>query len=117
MGTHPKQKGMIFLREGCSNSASLVSARLAFSRKRHKPLERFPAERTKVVTMVAPLNKCGLEMFLSLIFLKFRSGLSALRSWTSIESSSVSAEHKATPYNSSEFWMGEVECFRVCGWI
>ena len=48
-------------------------------------------------------------MFLSLIFLKFSCSLSALRSWTSVESSLVSAEHKVTPKNSSEFWMDEVE--------
>ena len=28
----------------------------------------------------------------------------------SVESSLVFAEHKATPNNSSEFWMDEVEC-------
>ena len=75
---------------------------------------RHPAKQTKVVTMGAPLNKYGLEMFLSLIFLKFRSGLSALWSWTSIESSSVSTEHKAIPNNSSEYWMDEVECDLWC---
>ena len=46
----------------------------------------------------------------SLIIFKFRSGLSALWKWTSVESSSVSAEHNATPNNSSDFWMDEVEC-------
>ena len=75
---------------------------------------QLPTEQTKRVSIVAPLNKYGLEMFLSLIFLKFRSGLSALRSWTSVERSSVSAEHKATPNNSSELWMDEVECGLWC---
>ena len=62
--------------------------------------------------MGAPLNKYGLERFLSLIFLKL--GLSSLQSWTFVESSSVSAEHKATPNNSSEFWIDEVECDLRC---
>ena len=100
---------MIFLWERCSNSASLMSARLAFSRKHYKPLVQLPAKWTKVVTMGAPLNKYGLKMFLSLIFLKFRSGLSALQSWTSVESSSVYTEHKATPNNSSVFGIDEIE--------
>ena len=60
--------------------------------------------------MGAPLSKHGLEMFLSLIFLRFWSGLSALRSLASVESSSVSSDHKATPNNSSKVWMDEVEC-------
>ena len=87
-----------------------MSARMAFLKKRHKPFVRLPSERAKVVTMGAALSKYGLEMFLFLIFLKFRSGLSALWSWTSVESCSVSAEHKATYNNSSEFGMDEVEC-------
>ena len=114
METRPAQKDMIFLREGCSNSAKLMSARLAFSRKRHMPLVRLPVERTKMVTMSAPLNKYGLEIFLSLIFWKFKSGLRALRSWTSVESSSVSTEHKATPNNSSGFGIAESECDLWC---
>ena len=105
---------MIFLREECSNSASLMTTLLAFSRKRHKPLVQLPAAQTKVVTMGAPLNKYGLEMFSSLIFWKFRSGLSALQSWMSVESSSVSAENKASPNNSSEFGIAEAECDLWC---
>ena len=49
----------------------------------------------------------------SLLFF-LRSDLSALRSWTSVESLPVSAEHKATRNNSSEFWMDEVECDLLC---
>ena len=58
---------------------------------------RLPVERTKVVSMGAPLNKYGFEISLFLICLKFRSGLSALQSWKSTGSSSASAEHEGTP--------------------
>ena len=36
MGTLPEQNDNIFFKEGCSNSANLMSARLAFSRRFHR---------------------------------------------------------------------------------
>ena len=76
MGTSSKQYGNGFLREECSISANLMSARLAFSMSLHTPFVQLLTERTKEVTMDAPPNKYGFEMPLLFIYLKLRSSLS-----------------------------------------
>ena len=48
-----------------------------------------------------------LEMLLLSVFLKSRSGLSALHCWKSTGSSSVSTKHKTNPKNSPEFFAAE----------
>ena len=108
MGTGCEQKFTIFLKGG-SISDSLISARLVFLKETIKAFSA-ASSWTKGVTMGEPLNKYGLEMLLSLSFLKFRRCLSALQDWMALVSSSVSAEHKAILDNFTEFWMDEVEC-------
>ena len=64
------------LREECSISASLVSARLASSINCQSSLVRLPSKWTKVVTMGAPLNRYGfvISLLLSIVVLMFFSG-------------------------------------------
>ena len=77
------------------------------------PFAWLPAEQTKVVSMGAPLNKYGFEMSLLFICMKMRSGLSALLSWKSTESSSTSTEHQATPKSS---WLAHLEDDNLAYW-
>ena len=77
-----------FFKKGCSNSANLMSARLAFSRKFHTAFVSLPTERTKVVTMGAPLNRQGFATFFPMKS-RFMSGFSALRSWKSAGSPQI----------------------------
>ena len=69
MGTRPGQYNNAFLREGCSISANLMSARRAFSMRFHTPFVRLPAERARMVTVRALLNKYGFEMSLFFFYL------------------------------------------------
>ena len=66
MGEHksgpcPSNMTSFFFSERCSNSTSLMFARLASLMKRHRSLVLLPIERTMVVTMGAPLNKYEFE--------------------------------------------------------
>ena len=57
IGTLLVHWGIISLREEGSNSASVMSARLVSSRKRHSSLVRVPGERTKVGHHGCPLEQ------------------------------------------------------------
>ena len=89
-------KAFLF-KEGCSNSASLTPASvwLAVSRHFHTFWIRLLTERTKVVTMGAPLKLNGLQIFFFVIFSKSSSGFSLLRIWKSSIPSEL-IQHRAT---------------------
>ena len=75
-----------------------MSARLVSLRKRHSLLVLLSAERTKVVTMGAPLNKNGLVTFLdSSIFWSEYSGFNVFLSWWSIMGVSKLSVQKVIP--------------------
>ena len=75
-GPCPNKHTSFFFSTGCSNSTSLMSIRLASSMKHHSPFVQLPAKWTKVVTMGAPLNRYGFEIFLWLsIVFKDSNGL------------------------------------------
>ena len=77
-----------------------MSTWLAFSIRHHTPFVWLPAERTKVVTIGALLNKYVFEMFFWFMCFKSRNGLSALWSWKSAGQFSASAEHRVTSNSS-----------------
>ena len=83
----------MILREGYSISVSLISVRLASSIKHQSSLARLPAERTKVVTMGAPLNKYGFVMSLWSIVLSPANGCNVCFTCRSkVDDSSVSSQ-------------------------
>ena len=54
---------MLIFNERWSISTNLMSTLLAFSMSLHSPFVRLTAEQTKVVTLIAPLNRYVFEMF------------------------------------------------------
>ena len=62
--------------------------------RHHTPFVRHPAERTKMVTIGASLNKYRFKMSLFWTFWKARRGLNVLRSGKSFGMSSASVKHK-----------------------
>ena len=99
---------MAFLCEGSSISANLKSAWLALFRSQHTHFMRLPVEWTKVVTMDAPLNKYGLEIFFFFHLIEVQEWLKCFAG-----SYSSSAEHRATP--KSSFRVNWFVAMMICG--